>query len=79
MDETLWREHFEQAKAGKYEWLQLVYDSDTPQQLLAVKDELDKKLPLLNSSDPIQHWDGYLAQVNLKICEQKLVSLLPKL
>ena len=71
----MWNENYEQALAGKYEWLQLVYDSTTVDQLEQIKKVLEENAKLESSTDPTEHWIGYLAKVNLNICINKISKL----
>lgn len=71
-----WVEQFEQAKASGDDMnvIQLIYSTKEPYCLWKILQYLKPIAELEPSSDPLEHWRGYLAKINVNVCRRAIAA-----
>ena len=67
-----WSVRFELVKQGSTEALPFIMETEDKEQLAQIAAFLQEEAKKEQSANPTEHFDGYLARVNLQYCRQKI-------
>ncbi len=70
-ENSKWFEQFKKAKATD-KIIELINDTKSPYCLCCIAEFLEEQAKLIDSKDPTEHFDGFIAQTNIKVCLYKL-------
>ena len=73
-ENSKWFKQFKKAKMTD-EIIELINDTKSPYCLCCIAEFLEEQAKLIDSKDPTEHFDGFIAQTNIKVCLYKLRRL----